>query len=74
MWEIGHRLDRALEEQMAHFIEQQREDYRDGEADKQLIQADDDRVAKDLQEFRQGEQRLEMLKAHPGAAQESPHR
>ena len=72
MWEIGHRLDRALEEQMAHFIEQQREDYRDGEADEELIEADDYRVAKDFQEFGQGQQRFEMLKAHPGAAQKSP--
>ena len=74
MWKISNRLDRALEEQMAHLIEQQSEDYGDGEADEQLIQADDDRVAKDLQEFGQRKQGLEMLKTHPGAAQESPHR
>ena len=74
MRKIGDGLDRALEEQVAHFVEQQSEDYGDGETDEELVEADDDGVAKDFEEFGQGEQGLEMLEAHPGAAQKAADR
>ena len=74
MREIGDGLNRALEEQMAHFVQEQREDYGDREADEEFIEADDDGVAEDFEEFGQGEQGLEMLEADPGATQKSAHR
>ena len=74
MGEVGDGLDGALEEKVTHFVEQECEDYGDGETDEEFIEADDDGVAKDFKEFGQGEQGLEVLEADPGAAQKSADR
>ena len=72
MGHIGDGLHHALEFLIAHFIEQQRENNGGGKAEKDGGKADGQRVAQQTAEIIGGEKILEMLKAHPLAAQNAP--
>ena len=69
--QVGDGLHHLLEAARAHLVEQQRQDDRGREPEDDLVERDQQRVAEHVQELRAAEQALEVVQAHPRAAQDA---
>ncbi len=67
--QIRQRLDELFIPNVAHLVDEQRQDDGRGETAEQLEQADDQRVLDDGPEIGVAQEALEVPKAHPIAAQ-----
>ena len=71
MRQIDQRLNRAPEQENSRLIQQQRQDNRADLIGHDLGNRNNQRVAEDAPELRQGEEKLKVLPADPGRAGES---
>ena len=68
MRRVGDHLYAAAEQALLDLVQAQRQQYRDGEAGQQRIEAEDERIDDDRLKLGRIEEALEVSQADPGAA------